>query len=462
MVIESGYIDIDFLAQEAAISELIAVQLFGREARVGVESCEIRRTVGRVANIAQEVKILLGIGRRAYGVRESGPDGLVFAGCPEQAYAGLEVYVAGEIGLQHFRSQNQRQSLFHQLDLVLDERGSQIIGSLVRNELQTRDQHRIVHRIHASAQAPGNLLPRRQAQPLQEIDIEGVAYLHVIGRLPIGAIVIYLQLEIVPVAENSFPAAQDIFTGKVRVGIYDLRVGRRIAGGLHALSGDFIVGVPLQRESVLACCPVHAKAQLTLAPVIEISPVGVVLRTARETHAINAITEAVAIAAPIAEIEKALLFVSAAGRRQESPGVFGVLGDDIDYTVHRVRTPNGAARSADHLNAVDIVHVGVLNVPVGAGEKWRVNRAAVNQDQNGTRQIGPEAANADRPIVAVDARYLHARRQPQRFRNAGCARTPDVFTCDDVDGGRGLRNLGRFLGRRRHFNLGELFQGQLL
>ena len=65
-------------------------------------------------------------------------------------------------------------------------------------------------------------------------------------------------------------------------------------------------------------------------------------------------------------------------------------------------------------------------------------------------------------LLAVDARDLHAGRQPQRLRDAGGARTPDILAGDHVDGGRGLQGLDRLFGGRGHFDLRQLFEAQVL
>ena len=204
--------------------------------------------------------------------------------------------------------------------------------------------------------------------------------------------------------------------------------------------------------------PVHAKAGLGIAPIVVILPVLVVFGAAGETHAVDAIVEAVAVAAAVTGIDEALLFVSSARGNQRSVGLFGVLGNDVDDAIHRIRSPDRTARPADHLDPVDVLHHGVLNVPIRPVEKGRINGAAVDQHQYGSRQIGPKTANSDRPYVGVDAGDLHARRQPQRFRDAGGSGPPDILAGDDVDGRRGVEGLHRLLGRRGDFDLRQLFE----
>ena len=185
-------------------------------------------------------------------------------------------------------------------------------------------------------------------------------------------------------------------------------------------------------------------------------------RSAREALAVDAIRKVSAVAAPVAEIEEALLFVSAARRYQHPLGQSGVLGDDVDHTVHRIRPPDRAARPPNDFDPVDVVHQRILNFPVRAVEQRREYRAPVDQHQHRTRQPASEPANSNRPLVGVDSRHLHARRQPQRLRYAGRPRSPDVLAGDHVDRGSGLKGLHRLFGGCRDFDLREFFQAQAL
>ncbi len=190
-----------------------------------------------------------------------------------------------------------------------------------------------------------------------------------------------------------------------------MRIRRRIAGGAHALAGDLVVQIALQREGVSILFPVHAKAALALPPIVEVPAIRMFFRAASKAHAVNAVVEIFAIAAAVAEIEKALLHTSTARGCEHALGFFGVLGDDVDDAIYGIRSPDGSAGSADDFDPVDVVHVGVLRVPIGAGKKRCVDRPAVDQNQNRTRQICSKAANSNRPVAAVDASDLDAGNQ---------------------------------------------------
>lgn len=98
------------------------------------------------------------------------------------------------------------------------------------------------------------------------------------------------------------------------------------------------------------------------------------------------------------------------------------------------RFASRAAYSWWRFDAIDVVHIGILNFPVGAGEEGGVNGAAVHQNQNGTRQAAAKAANANGPLIPVDALYFDTGRIAERFGDAGRAGAPDILAGDDVNG----------------------------
>ena len=48
--------------------------------------------------------------------------------------------------------------------------------------------------------------------------------------------------------------------------------------------------------------------------------------------------------------------------------VFGIFGHDVNDSVDRIRSPNGAARSADYLDPVNVLKQSVLNIPKNTGK----------------------------------------------------------------------------------------------
>src|SRR5579862_579925 len=57
VVIESSRVEVQVLAQQPPISDLVSVELFGSEVGVGVESRKVRRTVGRRGDVSQKIEI---------------------------------------------------------------------------------------------------------------------------------------------------------------------------------------------------------------------------------------------------------------------------------------------------------------------------------------------------------------------------------------------------------------------
>ena len=49
MIVKPSDIDVEILAEEPAVSELITIELFRREIRIGIEAREKRRSAGRRA-----------------------------------------------------------------------------------------------------------------------------------------------------------------------------------------------------------------------------------------------------------------------------------------------------------------------------------------------------------------------------------------------------------------------------
>ena len=56
-------------------------------------------------------------------------------------------------------------------------------------------------------------------------------------------------------------------------------------------------------------------------------------------------------------------------------------GDDVDNSINGICSPKCRSRSADDLDAGDILEHEILNLPERSREKGRVNCAAVDQDQ---------------------------------------------------------------------------------
>src|SRR5438874_1282928 len=89
-----------------------------------------------------------------------------------------------------------------------------------------------------------------------------------------------------------------------------------------------------------------------------------------ENLAVDTVIKVLVVPAPVAEIDKALIDISAAGRYEHPTRIFGVLGNDIDHSVDSICSPNRTARAADDFDPLDILEHCVLDLPINAGVKW--------------------------------------------------------------------------------------------
>ena len=103
------------------------------------------------------------------------------------------------------------------------------------------------------------------------------------------------------------------------------------------------------------------------------------LATTVEAHAVNAVVEPATVRIPVAEAAGALVNIAAAQRRHRPVCVLGVLSDDVDDPIDRIRSPNGAAGPPDHLNALDVFERSRLGLPIDACEQRGVNAPSVDQ-----------------------------------------------------------------------------------
>ncbi len=137
------------------------------------------------------------------------------------------------------------------------------------------------------------------------------------------------------------------------------------------------------------------------------------------------------------------------------------LGDHVDHAVHRVGAPRRAARSADHLDAFDVLEHDVLRLPEHPREQRRIDGAAVHQHQHLVREHAVESARRDRVLVRVRACDVEVGRQPQRLLDGGGARALDLLGGDDVDRRRRLAERLLATRHRRHRDVGKLLEREI-
>src|SRR6266850_6565205 len=159
------------------------------------------------------------------------------------------------------------------------------------------------------------MVPGAPGKPLQEISVEGVANIAKVDLVPIGSVVVGLQLNVFAFPESSLPVSRVVAAGKFGIGIDNDCAGRVVIHGLHTLTGRLTVKVTLQGVAIASTFfPIHPEASLAALPVVYIPAIRMKLSAAIEPLTVNAIIESIAAAAAIAYVAKASFDVSAAGR----------------------------------------------------------------------------------------------------------------------------------------------------
>src|ERR1700681_1204040 len=176
-----------------------------------------------------------------------------------------------------------------------------------------------------------------------------------------------------------------------------------------------------------------------------------------EGLAVNPVIKALVVPAPVAEIDKALIDISAAGRYEHSTRIFGVLGDDIDHSVDSICSPNRTARAADDFDPLDILEHCILDLPINPGVEWCVNGSAVDKHEYVSGEGTREPAHTDGPCIRVDPCNFNTRCQAEGLRYARGPGAPDVLLRDDVNRCWSAANFHGLFGRSCNLDLAEFF-----
>src|SRR5215831_20304509 len=252
------------------------------------------------------------------------------------------------------------------------------------------------------------------------------------------------------------PSSKNISSrGVVRI-IEDRRGRRRIPRHGNALSGVAPIKVALDGERIAGWrLPICAKTSLAHLPLVKRLCIGMKLGGARESHSVNPKRKAVAVSSAIAKCTGALVHITAASGDKKSARLRGVFRDDVDHAVKGIRSPDGAAGSANHFDAVYVLQHHVFDIPVNAGEKRAVDASPVNQHKHRFGKLTAKSANAHRPMIGIDASYFHTGNKTQSFRDACGARTTDVFLAKHINRRGNLLHAFGFLGDGGYLNIAQ-------
>ena len=250
-------------------------------------------------------------------------------------------------------------------------------------------------------------------------------------------------------ADQAVPARQlHVFGHRLHVRTEGLMVFRFVSAG-HAL-----VRVPLERDGVaLGRRPVGTHSAHAGSPVV----VGAVPRCPAgvpiEPLTVDPVVDVVADFTAVLGGRKSALEATGPALDQDPRRVLRPLGDDVDDPVDGIGSPDAGPRTADHLDPFDILQDDVLNVPKDAAEQRGIHTATVHLDEQLVGESRVEAANADGPLVRVDARHLDAGGHAEHFRKAPGTAAADHLVGDHEHGGRGPAHRADLPGDRGHLRL---------
>ena len=208
--------------------------------------------------------------------------------------------------------------------------------------------------------------------------------------------------------------------------------------------------------------PIHPEAALAELPIVKIVVIGMELRAASKGHTVDAVVGVSAKPSSLTKFAGTLIKVATANGSYCSPGIFGILGDDVDHAVHSVRSPDGPTWSTNDFDAIHVLQHHALQVPIHASKKRRIHATSIDENEDRFRENASESAYTHGPCAGVDSCDFHARHQAKNLGNAGGSRSPDILLRQDVDCRRGPLSLLRLLRDRRHLKVAELLKTQSL
>ena len=252
---------------------------------------------------------------------------------------------------------------------------------VIRDDHDRGNNRGDVARADASTKAPEEVLSP-WCEMVDEIDVKRIARLREVGLFSVRSVVISLQLNVGPCTQHAPPPTNEIAPRKLRILFHVGHRGRRVCRDPHALSVVTVVEVTLKRQGVASVqIPICSETGLSHSPIIKLSSIRVKLGTSSESPSVDPVIKVLVFPASIPETDKALIDVSAAAGRECSVRIFCAFGDDVDDPVDSICAPDGTAGSPDDFDPVDILEQCVLDLPINAGKKRRVNGPAVDEHE---------------------------------------------------------------------------------
>src|SRR5690242_19579881 len=115
----------------------------------------------------------------------------------------------------------------------------------------------------------------RQTKAIHDIDVEGIPEIAEVGFMTVGAVVIGIDLDVLPFSLNPLPASENVSAGEHRSTKDNLGRWWTVVDGSNAFACAFVVHVTLQRESVTTvACPIHPEPALHRPPAIIVLVIG--------------------------------------------------------------------------------------------------------------------------------------------------------------------------------------------
>ena len=139
--------------------------------------------------------------------------------------------------------------------------------------------------------------------------------------------------------------------------------------------------------------------------------------TPLEAEGIYAVVKVFVVAAPIPSIEKALFEISSPRADQLPLRILAALSDDVDDAIHGVWSPDRAARSANNLNAINVLQQYILYLPISTRKQGSVDSSAIDEYEHIARKPAAKTSNADGPLATVDTSDFYSWCEAQRVWN---------------------------------------------